>query len=305
MGVKRISLILVFLLCLAVGNAVADDSLTVFVSILPQQYFVHQIAGDLVQVQVMVSPGAGPHTYEPKPAQMAALAGARLYFSVGVAFEQAWLPRFKSVNPNMRVVAMDQGIEKMAMDAHAHHHHDDHPHPHAQVHAHAHAHDDAAALDPHIWLAPPLVKIMAGHTLAALQEELPEHAAVFQANHEAFVDRLDRLHRRIAEMLTDHQGMRFMVFHPSWGYFAHTYGLLQVPIEVEGKAPKPAQLQQLILEARAADIKVIFVQPQFSTRSARMIAEAIEGDVVAADPLAYEWEAGLLEQATALQRALR
>ncbi|MBR9980840.1 MAG: zinc ABC transporter substrate-binding protein [Desulfatitalea sp.] len=289
-----------FLFFLASGTGTADDAPRVFVSIVPQQYIVHQIAKERVAVEVMVPPGASPHTYEPKPAQMVGLSTARLYFSVGVAFEKAWLPRFTATNPQMKVVAMDQGIEKMAMDDHDHDD-DHHPHPHAQMQPDPH--DEA--LDPHIWLAPPLVKNMARHALEALVAEAPAHAAAFQSNYEDFVRRLDQLHDRIGQMLADRQGMRFMVFHPSWGYFAHTYGLVQMPIEVDGKEPKPDQLRQLILEARASDIKVVFVQPQFSARSARMIADAIDGEVVLADPLAYEWETNLLEQAAALQKALR
>ena len=77
-----------------------------------------------------------------------------------------------------------------------------------------------------------------------------------------------------------------MVFHPAWGYFAHAYGLRQVPIELEGKDPKPAELQGLIEHARGSGIRVIFVQPQFSTKSAALVAKAIGGQVVFADPLA-------------------
>jgi len=101
------------------------------------------------------------------------------------------------------------------------------------------------------------------------------------------------------------QGTRFMVFHPSWGYFAQAYGLVQVPIEIEGKDPKPAQLQELIHQAKDHGIKVIFVQPQFSAKSAEMVSREIGAQVVAADPLAGNWAENLREVGRKFKAALR
>ena len=94
-----------------------------------------------------------------------------------------------------------------------------------------------------------------------------------------------------------------MVFHPSWGYFAHQYGLIQVPIEIEGKDPKPAQVQRLIERAKEHGIKFIFAQKQFSTKNASIVAKAIGGRVVLADPLAYDWFANMQEIAVKLKEA--
>ena len=85
-----------------------------------------------------------------------------------------------------------------------------------------------------------------------------------------------------------------MVYHPAWGYFAKAYDLIQIPVEMEGKKPTPKGLQQLILSAKKDGIKVVFVQPQFSTKSAQTIAKAIGGHVVFADPLAFDWAKNLL-----------
>jgi zinc transport system substrate-binding protein len=96
-----------------------------------------------------------------------------------------------------------------------------------------------------------------------------------------------------------------MVFHPAWGYFADAYGLIQVPIEIEGKDPKPAQLKELIQHARENGIKVVFVQPQFSTNSAELIAQEIDGQVAFADPLAEDWMANLRQVADKFEAALK
>ncbi len=272
----------------------ACAAVSVFVSILPQKYFVRQIGGDLVDVHVMVPPGAGPATYEPKPRQMMALSTAAVYFAAGVPFERAWLDKIAAANPNMRIVHTDDGIEKIPM---ADHHHAADP-------SRA-AHGDETLLDPHIWLSPPLVKIQAGHIFNTLAAIDPGHEETYATNYHAFLGEIDSLHRQLLAVFAGKQGAAFMVFHPSWGYFANTYGLRQIPIELEGKEPKPVQLKDLITKARSMGIKVVFAQPQFSAKSARVIAGAIKGTVILADPLAENWADNLRTQALKFRQALR
>ena len=308
------------LCCFSIPGS-AMDRIPVFVSIVPQKYFMTQIGGELLDIQVMVQPGASPATYEPKPRQMADLARARAYFAVGVPFEQVWLPRIAAANPEMEVVHTDQGIPKLAMDAHhdhdTHHHQDDEEAASGEDQHHAEEHHDAHAgggdgghhmeggLDPHIWLSPPLVKQQARTMLAALKEIDPSHAARYEANCRRFLADVDALDAELRQTFAGRQGFRFMVFHPSWGYFAHAYGLVQMPIEIEGKEPKPAQLSALITYAREKGIRVVFVQPQFSSKSARLIAGEIDGQVAFADPLAEDWMANLRAVAEKFKAALK
>jgi zinc transport system substrate-binding protein len=282
----------------------AVSPMKVFVSILPQKSFVEQIGGARVAVSVMVAPGAGPHTYEPKPRQMAELVDTVIYFAVGAPFENAWLPRIISTNPALRVVHTDRGIAKIPMAAHPDHEaqggHSATASPSASG-----DHDHHQGLDPHVWLAPPLVLLQGRAILGALQEVDPTHGAVYEANFEAFRARVENLDAHLRSLFAARRGAQFLVFHPAWGYFAHAYGLEQVPIEVEGKDPKPAQLQEIIAHAQARDIRVVFVQPQFSSKSAAMVARGIGGRVVAADPLAEDWEGNLRAVGAAFQEALR
>lgn len=298
----------------------AKDKLPVFVSIVPQKFFVQQIGKDLVEVQTMVQPGASPATYEPKPKQMADLSKTKVYFAIGVPFENAWLEKIAAANPNMRVVHTDHGIKKLAMEAH--HHHDDqegerhegehheaeHDHEKDEHHgeaAHDEDHHEHGGLDPHIWLSPPLVKIQARTILATLQEIDPARRSVYEANFKAFSAQIDQLDNDLKKTFAGKKSLQFMVFHPAWGYFAHTYGLKQVPIEIEGKDPKPAQLKELVKHARESGIKVIFVQPQFSTKSAKVVAHEIGGQVAFANPLAEDWMVNLRQVADKFQAALK
>ena len=89
---------------------------TIFVSIPPQKYFVEQICDTRFIVKTLIPAGASPHTFEPKPSQMVELSKARLYFTVGVEMERAWLPRIRKLNPNLKIVASDSGISKLSME---------------------------------------------------------------------------------------------------------------------------------------------------------------------------------------------
>jgi zinc transport system substrate-binding protein len=292
MGKIAVPLLVLLFSSATLGHAA--DKLPVFVSVNPQKYFVDRIGNGLVAVQVMVQPGANPAIYEPKPRQMADLAKAKVYFAIGVPFEDVWLPRIAAANPGMRVVHTEKGIVRQPMAAH-HHRHDEHDAEDAQH----------GGLDPHIWLSPPLVKIQVKNILSALIALDPAHQEVYEANYRRFASDIDGLDRRLKNIFAGHQGLRFIVFHPAWGYFARTYGIEQVPIEIEGKAPKPSQLQALIEQARKAGMKVIFVQPQFSTKSAEIIAREIGGRVAFADPLAEDWMANLVAVGKEFKAALK
>jgi len=312
----RIVLSFAFIVIIAF-HAYANDKLTVFVSIAPQKYFVQQIAKDLVDVKVMVLPGADPHMYEPKPKQMVAISKAKLYFAIGIEFEKANLGKIVSTNSQIKVIYTDRGIKKTPTAAYHQHdekgeHHKkaelseegDHRHE-KEDSTHEDDHHDHGGLDPHIWLSPPLVKIQAHAIMTALREIDPSHRALYESNFQQFVSQINKLNTELKAIFADKQGLQFMSFHPSWGYFAQAYGLRQVPVQVEGKNPKPAQLKELIEHAREKNIKMIFVQPQFSSKSAKLVAKEIDGEVAFVDPLAENWSANLYEVANKFKVALK
>jgi zinc transport system substrate-binding protein len=233
---------------------------------------------------------------------MTALSKSRIYFSIGVTFETVWLPKFAKLNPQMRVVHTDKGIDKIAM---VEHRHEGAKEAKPQATTKGAQSDDAHGdLDPHVWVSPPEVKILARNILEALLETDPSNRSTYKLRHEAFATEIEKLDQDFQEIFREKKGFKFMVYHPAWGYLARAYGLEQVPVEVEGKEPKPEQLKALIEEARKQGIKVIFVQPQFSTKSAETLAKAIGGEVMFADNLREDWERNLRGQAEKFKQAL-
>ena len=302
----------------------------VTVSLVPQKYFVEKIAGDKVNVNVMVKEGFSPATYEPKTSQMKKLSHSSAYFAIGVPFENSWLEKFEHANKNMLIVHTDKGIKKLEMQEHSHHEeegheehkdekHDDH-NDHDMHKEHAHEkhddhekhdeHDDHAdekhedhdeheheGLDPHVWLDPVLVKTQALNIYKTLVKIDKTNSAFYKTNYENFLKELDILNEKISKTLKPFEHKAFMVFHPSWGYFANRYSLEQVAIEVQGKEPKPKELIELIKDAKEHEIKIVFVAPQFSQKSAKIIANSINGSVHTIDPLSINWEENLIKTA--------
>ena len=297
---------LIVILSCALPISAWGVNLSVFVSIAPQAYFVERIGGDRVDVHVLVQPGHSPATYEPTPRQMSKLATARLFFRIGVPFENAFLPKIQGSLDSLLVVDTRAGVPLRIMQSVSSEDgppRGEHIHPGngTDVNHVSHAHEGA---DPHIWLSPSLVKIQA-HTIAGALIKLDRGGQEFyEQNLAAFIHELDSLDTTLKEILGPIRGKSLLVFHPSWGYFADSYGLNQVPIEVEGKRPSGRQLARIIGLAETEDIRVIFVQPQFSASSAEAIANAIGGKVVAIDPLSGNYVDNLLNVAKTIRAML-
>lgn len=252
----------------------AENTLIATVSILPQKYFLERIGGDYIEVNVMVGPGESPHSYEPKVKQMISLSKSAVYFTIGVEFEDAWMERITSANPDMRIVDLTENITKIPAFAHNHKGTDSH---------------DEEEMDPHVWTSPTMGSIIARDIFTVLVKLDPLHTDDYQTNLNALLKDIERLQVDITASLSTIDNNKFMVFHPAWGYFAQEFDLEQIPIEVGGTEPSASELAQIIDTAKKEGIHVIFAQPEFSTKSANYIASEIGGRVILISPLAEDW----------------
>ena len=247
-----------------VPRVTAADKISVVVSVLPEKFFVERVGGSHVEVSVMVGPGQSPATYEPTPRQMAALTAARVYFRIGVPFETLWMSRIGATNRGMLIVNVAEGIKLRSVDV-------------------------SRSPDPHVWTSPVLAKRISARIEKTLINLDPAHKAEYERNYAKLADELDALDAMIRARLSSLKQRAFLTFHPAWGYFADTYGLRQIAIESGGKEPGARTLLHVIEEAKRLNIKVIFVEPQFSRSTAEMVAREIGGRVVAIDPLAENY----------------
>lgn len=260
----RLGLILVFLL------AVLNAKPVVSATILPVEYFIEQIGSNSVEITTIVKANADPHSFEPKVSDMKKLEFSDLFFAVGIEYEGVWLPKFSKAYPNLKII-------NTQANAHIPHDHDNHD---------GHDHEE---FDTHIWLDPIMVKNQAKIIAQALSDEYPQNSQIYSQNLDKFNQEIDKLDSYIKDSLKDLKNRKFMVFHPSWGYFAKRYDLTQIAIESGGKEPKPAALARLIKRAKDENIKVIFTSPGFSKKSAELIAKQTGAKLIEIDPLSKEW----------------
>ena len=247
--------------CIDQTESQIDDGRTVIiVSILPQADFVEHVGGDKVDVIVMIPPGANPATYEPTASQLKSVSNAAMYVKVGsgLPFEEIWLDNICSANPNIVIVDMSENVNLISGD-------------------------------PHIWLSPRSAVVQVENIYKGLVAVDPENQEYYYRNKEQYINDLEVLDTDIIASLSDFEGRAFMVFHPSWEYFARDYNLTMTAVEIEGKEPSAGDMARLIETAKENNIKFIFVQPQFSTKSAEVIAKEIGGSVVAVDPLPQDY----------------
>jgi zinc transport system substrate-binding protein len=281
----------------APAGASPGGTLSVFVSILPQAYFVERIGAERVSVEVLVKPGQDPHTFEPTPKQMTRLAAAEVFFRIGVEFENNLIPRIRSTMKELVVVDCREGIRLRQMDAHGH----DEEEQTGAVHEEG----EHGGTDPHIWLSVRNAIRISATMHDALVQLDPDGRELYDRGYRGLVEDLEALDQRITRILEPVKGEELFVFHPSFGYFADEYGLEQVAVETGGTEPSARQLARLIADAENSGVRVIFVQPQFSRKGAETIASEIGAAVVPIDPLARDYIKNLENMARSVEEGLR
>ncbi|MHB8809427.1 MAG: metal ABC transporter solute-binding protein, Zn/Mn family [Desulfobulbaceae bacterium] len=277
------------LLCtpLTASAAPPASTLQIFVSILPEEFLVTRIGGTRVQVETLVQPGHNMHTYAPTPLQMARLARAQLYFRIGVPFEPPLIAKLQRTVPDLKIVDLQEGIDLLPLEESDEEHH-----------------EHGGDLDPHTWLDPNLALKQAQRIHATLLAHDPAGREEYDRNLARLTADLQELDRTLRAILQPFAGQTIYVFHPAYGYFCRAYNLKQKAINVLGKETGARHLARLIEEAKRDKVRVIFVQPQFSEKTAETIARSIGGSVVSLDNLSRDYLANMKAMALQIAAAL-
>lgn len=230
----------------------------------PLAAVVRAVGGERVFVRSMMDGAQDPCVYSPSPKAVAEARDADIFLMAGLPFEAAVAEKLKQMNPGLTVVDTLSGMEISG--------------------------------DPHIWMSLPSLAKIAGEIERALSRADPAGAAFYQERLLKFTRQISARHEAVRQKLDPFRGATFYAYHPVLGHFAADYGLVQQTVELEGKSPSPKQLLGLIARAREEGVRTVFVQPQFSDKPARILAERIGGSVVPVNPLAED-TAAVIEQA--------
>jgi len=270
------------------GAARPPGKLLVAATIVPLGDFCQKIGGDLVQVQVLIPPGASPHVFEPAPSVMARASQARVFVYIGAGMEP-WADKLlRSRGGDGPVVVEAVHGVPLIKDTHQHHHEEAEKPGHTGRH---HEAEESADLqqggNPHIWLDPVLAQDICRKIASAFIQADPGHRAQYEANLKNYLTALDELNREIEGRARGWRLRDYVSFHPSFTYFARRYNLHEAgTIEAApGREPTPRHLHNLVTAIRGYGIKVVFAEPQLNPRVAEVIAREAGVKVLKLDPM--------------------
>ncbi|MDP3623403.1 MAG: zinc ABC transporter substrate-binding protein [Methanobacteriaceae archaeon] len=265
---------------------VSNSKIVVAASVLPQKEFIEKVGGDKVQVIVMVPPGGDPHTYEPKASQMEQIANAQMYVQVGsgIDFEMTWIDKIKSLNRNMLVINDSKGITFIPSIENI-----SNTEQNGENFSSTGINTGITESDPHVWVSPKNAQVMVENIYQGLVKIDPKNKEYYLINKENYLKELRQLDKNITSELSNQKGSKILVYHPSWEYFCHDYGMTQIAIEKEGKDPTPKEMMNIINLSKKDNITAIFVSPQYNTRSSEVIASEIGAKLIFIDELAPDY----------------
>ena len=258
-------------------------------SILPQKYLLDKIVLDKYEVNILIPTGASPASYEPSPQQINKLNDSKLYFRIGeIIFEKTWIEKIGIQNPDLKIVNLSKGISFLESEPHNHSADENHNHGSKD-------HTRDTGKDPHIWMSPKNMKLIAANLLESLIETFPSDASFFQTNYTGLLKEIESVDSLFNESAGILNAMDFLIYHPALGYLAKDYGMIQHVLEFEGKEPGPAYIASIIDKSLEMNIQYIFVQRQFSIENAKSLAKEINAEIIVIDPLGENWYQQMLE----------
>lgn len=158
--------------------------------------------------------------------------------------------------------------------------------------------------DPHIWLSPANMRLMAKAVLTQLINAAPAYKEVYTANYNKFIANLDSLDASLHALLDPlpEDQRTFLSFHPSWAYFARDYKLTQIAVEMKGYEPSPLLFAHIIDEAKARHVRTILLEQQFSSSLVSTLTEELNANVVFLSSLTFDWSDNLHKLAQILAK---
>lgn len=269
------------------------------VTILPQKYFAEKLTKDNFEIFCVVPTGSSPESYDPSPSLVMQLGNSDAYMKIGtLGFELAWMDKIKHNNPQLKVFDLSESIDEIE-GGHICLHQDSHT---DCDHDHSEHIEDISTADPHYWSSPKEMRILLNNMYKAVVELDPENQEFYKNNLDSLLTEVNQVDSQITEILKNKTTDSFMIYHPALAYFARDYGLKQLSIEEGGKEPTPNHLKSLIDSARANNVSVIFVQKEFDTNNAKVIAQETGAQIIEIDPLNYNWQQEMIRIAKAFAR---
>ena len=252
----------------------------VMTTFLPITLFTRAVAGDCADVTALIPPNTGPHDFQSKPGDLAALREARVLVKNGLGME-AFLEKLVSSSGNSQLVVIDSSRGIATIDSPEEPGHTEAEHGKEQGHGHAHG-----EVNPHIWLDPLRAVQQVENIRDGLMKADPSCAEGYRRNAEAFTTQLRALNTELAGQLKPFQGKTFVAFHDFAPYFAERFGLkAEFMVDVPEINPSPADLQRVSEIVERTQLRALLTEPQEGNRSFNALARDLGVKISVFDPM--------------------
>ncbi len=287
-------------------NVSSKDKLTAFAGTEPLTYLVERIGGVRVDVKTFIPPGQDPYHFKPTSQLLSDLQKAKVLFKTGFPLENHHFTKAMIFNDSITLVNTGMGL------------------PPCRLYCGNPNHNHTTTADPYIWLGIPQIEGMVKSIAKALTNIDPKHSKHYRYNLETFLRELDDVSSTITQSLAPFKGQRFIAINPTTGYFADSYGLIEIVIDYRSdkkhepfkgnlhipNIPKcnnnfaPNNLTNTIEMAIKENARMIVIQPGSDTTVAAAIAQAVDGKMVTIDPLVKDVLQNLNDIAGKIEQAL-
>lgn len=246
-------------------NAANDGKVHVSTSFYPLYFFAAQIGGDRAHVVNITPAGGEPHDYEPTPRDIIQIANSKLLVLNGGGLE-SWGDKVKQILDPLQTLVVVAGSDSINQTV---------------------AEEGNTIVDPHVWLSPPLAKIMVGRIADGLKQVDTTNASYYESNAQALESKIDNLDNAYKKGLASCAQTDIITSHAAFGYLATAYHLHQVPIAglSPDAEPSPRQLGDIVQLARKNNIKYIFFESLASPKLSETIAREVGAQTLVLNPI--------------------
>jgi zinc transport system substrate-binding protein len=265
--------------CAGKSTGVGDEkraTIKVAATIFPLADIVRNVGGDNVAVEVMLAPGASPHTFEARPSDVVKLQSASLLFAIGHGVDN-WAQELADGVENLRVVTVDNGIVlRQPLDSYV-----------PAMFSDNNEEEEGGGQDPHYWLSVKNAKMIAQTVADILETTDAAHKDNYANNLQQYITQLESLDSELSAELAPYDGRGLITFHDAWGYFTADYKLNIIGMfePSPGKEPSPQYLKQLNDTAVAHNIKAVFTEPQLASGAVEPFVQDLGLKLFTLDPL--------------------
>jgi len=217
---------------------------------------VRSVAGDAVEVTVLLAPGVDPHEYEPVPGDVRAVSQAALVFLNGAGLEP-WLDGLlESAGGETDLVALSDGLALRALEE-----------------------DGLVETDPHVWLDVANAIHFAERARDALIAADPSKADTYRGSAEVTIRQLSDLDTWLMAQVDGlpAESRLLVTNHDTFGYFAARYGFTVVgtafPTGGAQASPSAREIADLIAAIKASGVKAVFTETTLNPDLANTIGQ--------------------------------